>query len=776
MIAQTNKEEQFLNIFKNCIKIEAKTISVKTLLSERNLKRINYSPYYQRNYVWDNTKQTFFVESVILGTEIPPLIFFKSGMTLEVIDGRQRFETLKKFRENDIKLTSKGLMSLEFLASHTFNSLEPEELKDAFWNSNIRIFEFEVVNVPNLLPEIEDKIKKEIFRRYNTGITPLTSSEVDNAKYNKDELSDLFKKELKENKVFSTKVLDCFYTNAHSKIEVEDQSNYLRKLFILNKFPISKYAGGKEKTETFDLLYEFATQNIENINEEFHTLVTQINKTHEIYEYFTFDDPKLKNRLIYECIMWAIRVVNIENIDLEFDKVIAKKHFQKNISLYSYEENHYYGNVMKRFIDVSSLFIKFVEFDFSIFLRHPSFRQDVRNHILAQRDSAIKIEQFQNLRINKPSPISTPIDEIKHDVKTSKYLIRPSYQRQEKISEYKASSIIESILLGINLPPIFIFNKKDGTKEVIDGQQRLLSIIGFLGEQYNNEYGNLTFSKNSNFKLKGLKILTELNGLNHTQISEEDKDKILDFTVDVIMIEENINMNFEPTDLFIRLNNKPYPIQQNSFEMWNSTVDAQIIKEIKSVTKRNIGWFFIKEISENYEDRNDRLENEELITILSYIKYNSLKDSFDKAILFFNRQDRISCRLSNKSGLSDFLQKLEKEAHEKQAFIDSINDTKILIDFLKANLINEGDKEVLNHFLNVRKNKIFRRSLQDFYIMWIVLISFDKEFLKSHPSSVLKDVSDMISEFRNVNSENLDEKFIPRYISKLKDFYPIDSN
>ena len=61
-----------------------------------------------------------------------------------------------------------------------------------------------------------------------------------------------------------------------------------------------------------------------------------------------------------------------------------------------------------------------------------------------------------------------------------KFLVRPSYQRSEVINLLKASAIIESILLGINLPPIFIFKRLDGVSEVIDGQQRLLTILGFI--------------------------------------------------------------------------------------------------------------------------------------------------------------------------------------------------------------------------------------------------------------------------------------------------------
>ena len=59
----------------------------------------------------------------------------------------------------------------------------------------------------------------------------------------------------------------------------------------------------------------------------------------------------------------------------------------------------------------------------------------------------------------------------------NRFMIRPSYQRSEVINLSKASAIIESILLGIPLPAIFIYKKTNGISEVIDGQQRLLTII-----------------------------------------------------------------------------------------------------------------------------------------------------------------------------------------------------------------------------------------------------------------------------------------------------------
>ncbi|HDL8754309.1 TPA: DUF262 domain-containing protein, partial [Yersinia enterocolitica] len=135
----------FERVFKNNIKISTRSITVKTLLSERNLKRIDYKPYYQRNYVWDVAKATFFIESILLGTDIPPLILFKSGRTVEVIDGRQRFETLKRFKENNLKLNANGLMDLKVLKGKSFNDLQ-SNIIETLLDTKVRIFEFEVVN------------------------------------------------------------------------------------------------------------------------------------------------------------------------------------------------------------------------------------------------------------------------------------------------------------------------------------------------------------------------------------------------------------------------------------------------------------------------------------------------------------------------------------------------------------------------------------------------------------------------------------------------------
>ena len=75
--------------------------------------------------------------------------------------------------------------------------------------------------------------------------------------------------------------------------------------------------------------------------------------------------------------------------------------------------------------------------------------------------------------------------------------LTPSYQRRLRWSDKKKSHLIESLLMNVPIPPIFLYEKEFAKYEVMDGQQRLKTITGF----YNNE-----------FKLRDLKKWSELNG------------------------------------------------------------------------------------------------------------------------------------------------------------------------------------------------------------------------------------------------------------------------
>ncbi|WP_062787533.1 DUF262 domain-containing protein [Novosphingobium capsulatum] len=59
--------------------------------------------------------------------------------------------------------------------------------------------------------------------------------------------------------------------------------------------------------------------------------------------------------------------------------------------------------------------------------------------------------------------------------------IDPEFQRLFRWEIGQKSKLIESLLLGIPIPSIFVFEKDDGTWELIDGLQRISTILEFMG-------------------------------------------------------------------------------------------------------------------------------------------------------------------------------------------------------------------------------------------------------------------------------------------------------
>ena len=160
-------------IFVNKLKIETKVVSIDSLFcDDTKVKKTQFAPPYQRNYVWDGEKATYFIESLLIGTEIPPLIFFRNGSKLEIIDGRQRYETILRFVRGELRLSKSGLKKLDSIGidKKTFVSL-PDMLRNDFLDTKLRIIEFSFVSLDGITKSDEDSVKQEIFKRYNSGIT-----------------------------------------------------------------------------------------------------------------------------------------------------------------------------------------------------------------------------------------------------------------------------------------------------------------------------------------------------------------------------------------------------------------------------------------------------------------------------------------------------------------------------------------------------------------------------------------------------------------------------
>lgn len=87
--------------------------------------------------------------------------------------------------------------------------------------------------------------------------------------------------------------------------------------------------------------------------------------------------------------------------------------------------------------------------------------------------------------------------------------LQPEYQRHFVWDEVRQSQLIESVFLGIPVPNLFMATNIDATWEVVDGLQRLTTIVNFIG---NEETRLRTNPKSVKLKLSGLEKLSSMNG------------------------------------------------------------------------------------------------------------------------------------------------------------------------------------------------------------------------------------------------------------------------
>lgn len=73
------------------------------------------------------------------------------------------------------------------------------------------------------------------------------------------------------------------------------------------------------------------------------------------------------------------------------------------------------------------------------------------------------------------------IGEVANLYRDGDLIIFPEYQRYFRWNETQKSDLIESILLGIPIPPIFVSQDKEGKWDIIDGLQRISTIMEFMG-------------------------------------------------------------------------------------------------------------------------------------------------------------------------------------------------------------------------------------------------------------------------------------------------------
>lgn len=268
------------------------------------LKKYRFNITYQRKSgVWSEDKKSFLIDSILKNYPIPaiflrPCVDTASGKTVyDVVDGKQRLETIVSFIENRIALTTyfaedafideSNIEKATEIAGLTF-----EEIKDK--NSDfpdyIKQFWTYALNIEYLYEQSEELVAS-VFDRLNRNGEPLTRQELRNAKYAGSALLNTIK-EL---------TADAFWQDKLSRLKsvrMEDDE-FISELFFLvleNKILESsqdvldilyeKYCNDIVKIESAKVKFKEILMYIDQLNLDFNTFKRLCWTTH-LYSLFS---------------------------------------------------------------------------------------------------------------------------------------------------------------------------------------------------------------------------------------------------------------------------------------------------------------------------------------------------------------------------------------------------------------------------------------------------------------------------------------------------------
>lgn len=191
-------------------------------------------------------------------------------------------------------------------------------------------------------------------------------------------------------------------------------------------------------------------------------------------------------------------------------------------------------------------------------------------------------------------------------------IISPEYQRAFRWTVYQQTRFIESILLGIPIPPIFVAEDKDGKWELVDGLQRVSTVFSFFGVLEH-------LPDKNNLKLVGGDIIDQLNGITVDELPLKLKISIKRSVcrVEIVRWDSNEDYRYE---LFNRLNTGSVPLSSQEirnciFRSYPIDLNSYLVNNAKNQT-------FIDIVGAS-ERKKDEMYLEELV--LRYFAFRNLQ-------------------------------------------------------------------------------------------------------------------------------------------------------
>lgn len=287
--------------------------------------------------------------------------------------------------------------------------------------------------------------------------------------------------------------------------------------------------------------------------------------------------------------------------------------------------------------------------------------------------------------------------EIYQKTDADKIILDPNYQRREVWKNDKKIAFIESLYMNIMIPPIYVVEipgddvLSENQYEVVDGKQRLSTIISFiknefkLQEKFLEYYGDLYSGKN----------FSEIKDL-----FPEETNEMLSSVLDIYVITAN-SPEFTKYDIFARLNKGAAPLKVNEIRraVYHSTVTSVISN-------------YIERIIDLDDTDPEKIEYKEIFTPNDIKRFEDY-GRFYKSIAFYQQSNLTTLKVDNYNSrpremINCVLEKLQKkEIQIEESVIQTIiQKTLVLLQILKENKYKEYLIDALIPFVIDKWNDI----------------------------------------------------------------------
>jgi hypothetical protein len=292
------------------IRIDSWNPTISLVIKRLKYNELVLSPGFQREDVWNKTQKSQLIESILMKIPLPAFYFdaTKEGQIL-VVDGQQRLTAIRDFVLNDkhddeIGLTLQNLEYLTELEGKRFSELERKYQR--------RIME-EQIQVFRLLPGTPENVRRNVFKRLNTGGEPLSKQEIRHALHQGPATKLL-------NKLAETEEFKAATAEGVSPKRMRDRELILRFLAFLTDR--DKYEGKDFDGFLHDhmqRLNEAEKKHRENLEAEFRRTM---HTAHQIFDDDAFrkrTDPDANRRPISKALFeaWACNLADLSNDEHE---------------------------------------------------------------------------------------------------------------------------------------------------------------------------------------------------------------------------------------------------------------------------------------------------------------------------------------------------------------------------------------------------------------------------------------------------------------------------